>query len=305
MRVAITGVTGLIGRALCENLVQDQCTVVALARNPAKVRALQIAEVVPWEAVSGPPPIETLEGVEAVVHLAGEPVAAGRWNKQRKKDILESRVEGTRHLVDALLCCQNGPRVLLSGSAIGYYGPRRDDWVDETSGPSPDFLGQTCHLWENEAKRAGEAGIRVVLLRTGLVLSREGGALPRILSPFQMFVGGPLGEGKQWMSWIHISDEVGAIRHILQGDHIQGPINLVAPSPVTNEEFSRELARVLRRPALFRVPGFILRRVFGEMAECLLLQGQRVLSKNLEKTGYKFRFPDLRKALENLILRSP
>ena len=304
MRIAVTGASGLVGRALCKNLAQDQCTVVALARAPAKVQGLQTAEVVPWEALSGPPPIEALEGVEAVVHLAGEPVAAGRWNKQRKKDILESRVEGTRHLVETLLSCQNGPKVLLSGSAIGYYGPRSDDSVDETSDPNSDFLGQTCQLWESEAERAAAAGIRVVLLRTGLVLAREGGALPRMLAPFQMFVGGPLGEGKQWMSWIHIADEVGAIRHILQENQIQGPINLVAPSPVTNEEFSRELARVLRRPALFRVPGFVLRLVFGEMAECLLLQGQRVLPKNLEKAGYTFRFPDLGEALENLILRS-
>lgn len=302
MRIGVTGATGLIGSALCQSLIQDNHEVLVLARNPEKARQnLSTAEVITWEATSGPPPEQAMDGLDAVVHLAGEAIAEGRWTAGRKRAIRESRVTGTRNLVQAILRSKNPPKVLLSGSAIGYYGPRGDQLLEETSSPGKDFLAEICRQWESEAMRATESGVRVVLLRTGLVLSTEGGALPRILQPFRMFVGGPLGSGKQWMSWIHIQDEIEAIRYAVTKDEIEGPINLVEPNPVTNREFSRELGRVLGRPAFFRVPGFALRLLFGEMAESLLLQGQRVLSKKLEQAGYKFRFPQLNGALLDLI----
>ena len=189
----------------------------------------------------------------------------------------------------------------MSASAIGYYGPRGDEPLGEDEPPAEDFLGQVCQQWEDEAERATESGIRVVLLRTGLVLSTQGGALPQMLLPFKMFVGGSLARGRQWMSWIHIRDQIGAIQHILSHREVKGPVNLTAPGPVTNEEFSKTLASVLKRPALFRVPGFVLRLVFGEMAQALLLGGQRVIPRALEQSGYEFEYPELRGALENLL----
>jgi hypothetical protein len=196
---------------------------------------------------------------------------------------------------------QDPPEVLVSGSAIGFYGSRDDERLEEDEPPEDDFLGQVCRQWEDEAGRAVESGIRVVLLRTGLVLSSQGGALPQMLPPFKMFVGGPLASGQQWMSWIHIRDQIGAIQHVLSNSEIQGPVNLTAPSPATNEEFSRILASVLKRPALFRVPGFVLRLLLGEMAEALLLTGPRVIPGKLQQSGYEFEYPELRGALENLL----
>ncbi len=302
MKLAVTGATGLVGGALCQNLIQAGHQVVALARNPEKAgKKLPTVEVVAWDATSGHPPIEALEGLDAVVHLAGEPVAAGRWTSQRKRMIRESRVAGTRNLVEGLSHCQNPPKVLVSGSAIGYYGTHGDELLEETSHPGNDFLAELCQQWESEAKRATDSGVRVVLVRSGLILAREGGALPRMLLPFKMCVGGPLASGTQWMSWIHIKDELEAIGYAIENDEIEGPLNLTAPNPVTNEVFSRTLARVLRRPAFFRVPGFVLRLLLGEMAETLLLKGQRVLPKKLEQSGYQFRFSDLSGAFEDLL----
>ncbi len=302
MKLAVTGATGLVGGALCQNLIQAGHQVVALARNPEKAREkLPTVEVVAWDATSGHPPIEALEGLDAVVHLAGEPVAAGRWTSQRKRMIRESRVAGTRNLVEGLSHCQNPPKVLVSASAIGYYGTQGDGLLEETNHPGNDFLAELCQQWESEAKRATDSGVRVVLVRSGLILAREGGALPRMLPPFKMCVGGPLASGTQWMSWIHIKDELEAIRYAIEHDEIEGPLNLTAPNPVTNEEFSRTLARVLRRPAFFRVPGFVLRLLLGEIAETLLLKGQRVLPKKLEQSGYQFSFSNLSRAFEDLL----
>ena len=302
MKLAVTGATGLVGGALCQNLIQAGHQVVALARNPEKAREkLPTVEVVAWDATSGHPPIDALEGLDAVVHLAGEPVAAGRWTSQRKKMIHESRVAGTRNLVEGLSHCQNPPKVLVSGSAIGYYGTHGDELLEETSHPGNDFLAELCQQWESEAKRATDSGVRVVLVRSGLILAREGGALPRMLPLFKMCVGGPLASGTQWMSWIHIKDELEAIGYAIEHDEIEGPLNLTAPNPVTNEEFSRTLARVLRRPAFFRVPGFVLQLLLGEMAETLLLKGQRVLPKKLEQSGYQFSFSDLSGAFADLL----
>ncbi len=236
-----------------------------------------------------------------MVHLAGEPLAAGRWTSRRKAMIVESRVAGTRNLVEALSQCQNPPKVLVNASAIGYYGSSEDQVFEETNPPGQDFLAELCQAWESEARRAKESGIRVVLVRSGFILSTEGGALPRMLPPFKMGVGGPLASGKQWMSWIHIKDEIEAILYAIEKEGIEGPLNLTAPNPVTNADFTRALALALRRPAFFRVPGFVLRLMFGEMAQTLLLSGQRVVPRNLEKGGYRFSFSELSKALGDLL----
>ncbi len=302
MRVGITGATGLIGNALFHALDVSRHQIVVLTRSPEKARrSFPSAQCVNWDATSVLTSQPALEGLDAVVHLAGESIAAGRWNSRRKEAIRESRVKGTRNLVNFLSQLQDPPEVLVSGSAIGFYGSRDDERLEEDEPPEDDFLGQVCRQWEDEAGRAVESGIRVVLLRTGLVLSSQGGALPQMLPPFKMFVGGPLASGQQWMSWIHIRDQIGAIQHVLSNSEIQGPVNLTAPSPATNEEFSRILASVLKRPALFRVPGFVLRLLLGEMAEALLLTGPRVIPGKLQQSGYEFEYPELRGALENLL----
>ena len=302
MRLGITGATGLIGNALCRALDPSRHQIVVLTRSSEKARRLfPSAQCIDWDPASVLTPQPALEGLDAVVHLAGESIAAGRWNSRRKEAIRESRVKGTRNLVNLLGQLQDPPEVLVSGSAVGYYGSRDDERLEEDEPPADDFLGQVCSQWEDEAGQAAESGIRVVLLRTGLVLSTQGGALPQMLPPFKMFVGGPLASGRQWMSWIHIRDQIGAIQHVLSNREIQGPVNLTAPSPVTNEEFSRTLASVLKRPALFRVPGLVLRLLLGEMAEALLLSGPRVIPEKLQQSGYQFEYPTLRGAFENLL----
>lgn len=301
MKIVVTGATGFIGNALCESLIGEGHQLVLLVRNPEKAKeAFPRAHVIAWEA-SGAPPAAVLEGAHAVVHLAGESIAAGRWTKKRRKAIRDSRVMGTRYLVDALALCLHRPGVLVSSSAVGYYGDQRDEILDESSPPGSDFLASVCKEWEAEATRADSLGIRVVQIRTGLVLSPKGGALPRMLPPFKAFVGGPVGNGRQWMSWIHLEDEVGAIRHVIDNESMRGPVNCTAPHPVSNREFSRTLGKVLKRPAFMPVPAFVLRLVLGEMAQGLLLQGQRVLPRRLEASGYSFRFPRLTEALQDLL----
>jgi uncharacterized protein (TIGR01777 family) len=272
-----------------------------LARRPEQAeQEYPKAQVISWEATSGPPSADLLEGLDAVVNLVGEPIAAGRWTKARKKAIRESRTMGTAHLVEALSRCQSRPRVLINSSAVGFYGDRGDEILEENSVPGAGFLASVCREWESQAEQASQLGIRVVLLRGGLVLSTRGGALPRILLPFKAFVGGPVGSGKQWMSWVHIDDEVDVIRYLIDQDSIRGPVHCTAPNPVTNREFSRNLGEVLRRPSFMPVPAFALRILFGEMADTLL-EGQRVVPRKLEAAGYRFRFPELRGALKDLI----
>lgn len=301
MRVAVTGATGLIGGRLCSDLIAAGHTVVVLARNLQSARsALPGAEAHAWDAAAGPAPTEALDGADAVVHLAGESVAGGRWTEARKKLIRDSRVAGTRNLIAGLAQCRRKPATLVSGSAVGFYGNRGDEILDEASDRGAGFLTEVCIDWENEARKAEGLGVRVVLLRTGFVLAAKGGALPKMLMPIRLFVGGPVASGRQYISWIHLDDEVGLIRHALERTTVTGPLNATAPHPRTNEEVTRVAARLLKRPALFRVPAFVLRVVFGEMAE-LLLEGQRALPRKAEQTGYRFRFSELEPALESLL----
>jgi uncharacterized protein (TIGR01777 family) len=235
-----------------------------------------------------------------VVHLAGESVA-GRWTQAKKKAVRESRVLGTRHLTEALAQTQARPRVFICASAIGYYGNRGDAVLTEDSPAGQGFLPEVCREWEAAGRIAAEAGIRTVNLRLGMVLSPKGGALEKMLTPFKLGLGGRMGSGQQWWSWIHVDDIVGALHHVLRGDSLTGPVNLVAPNPARNAEFTQVLASVLRRPAVFPVPAFAARLAFGEMADELLLSSARVAPAKLRASGYAFQFAELRAALEDLL----
>lgn len=287
-RALITGGSGLIGRALLARLGGG----VVLSRDPERAArhlggSSAGVTIYPWEPEVGPPPLEAFRGIDVVFHLAGEPVANGRWTAGRKRRIRDSRVVGTRHLVAGLAALDARPRVLVSASAIGYYGDRGDEGLDETSSPGSDFLAEVCVAWEREAAAAAELGMRVVRVRIGLVLAPDGGALARMMPVFRVGLGGRLGSGRQWISWIHIADVVGLFLHATRREDIVGPLNAVAPNPVTNAEFTRALAHALGRPAFLRIPRFALRAAFGEMAD-ILISSQRVLPRVAQRTGYEF-----------------
>lgn len=297
MKVVITGGTGLIGSRLAELLLADGHGVHLVSRSP-KTGVDPRAGLSLWDSEKGGPPLEWLEGSDAVVHLAGESLAQ-RWTSDSKGRMRASRIEGTTQLVEAMGKLAIAPRVLVSSSAIGYYGSRGDEVLTEASPVGEGFLAELCRDWEKAADGAERLGIRVVKIRTGLVLA-NGGTLARMLPPFKFGVGGKLGSGQQWMSWIHIDDIVGMIRFAIEKPEVSGPWNGAAPKPVRNEEFTRTLARVLRRPAFFTVPEPALRLIFGEMAE-LLFVSQRVEPTAAEAAGFRFLFPDLGPALKNLL----
>ncbi|MEO8562521.1 MAG: TIGR01777 family oxidoreductase [bacterium] len=289
--VAVSGATGLIGTALVEHL---------RARGIGVRRLVRVGRAaagdVEWDPMRGVLAPDALEGVDAVVHLAGEPIAH-RWTSARKQAIRESRVRGTELLARTIAVMKRKPSVLLSGSAVGYYGDRGDEVLDEESAPGSDFLAGVVREWEDATRLAADAGIRVVRLRTGLVLSPRGGALERLLIPFRLGVGGPIGSGRQWMSWISLHDHLRVMEHALTTTTLAGAVNAVAPNPVTNAQFAVTLGRVLTRPAFVRVPGFALELLYGEMARATILSGQRVLPKALVRSGFEFAHPTLEQAL--------
>jgi hypothetical protein len=272
-----------------------------LARAGAGLNPSSTEEQITWEPEQPISP-DAVSGFDAVIHLAGESII-GRWTPAKKARIRDSRVIGTRNLAQALARAKEKPQVFICSSAIGYYGNRRDELLKEESSSGTGFLPEVCREWEAATRPATEAAIRTVQMRTGVVLSANGGALGKMLLPFKLGVGGRLGDGRQWMSWIDIEDMVGAIHHILKNDLLQGPVNLVAPKPVTNAEFTRTLAKVLSRPAIFPVPAFAAKLAFGEMAEEVLLWSQRVEPTKLIMSGYPFRFRELRASLENVLER--
>jgi len=294
-RVLVSGVSGPIGRALLASFATQGTEIVRLVRGRAQ-NAVQIS----WDPLTALSPA-AVSGFDAVVHLAGESVV-GRWTEEKKKAIRESRVLGTRNLASALAQSGAKPRVLVCASAVGFYGNRGEELLPEESATGQGFLAEVCHEWEEATQAATEAGIRVVNIRIGLVLSAKGGALAKMLTPFKLGLGGRIGSGRQWWSWIHVDDIVGGIQHAIRTESLKGPVNLVAPNSVRNSEFTKVLASVLSRPAFFPVPEFALRLAFGKQAaEEMLLASQRVQPGKLGASGYTFRFSELRAALENLV----
>ncbi|HXW15185.1 MAG TPA: TIGR01777 family oxidoreductase [Terriglobia bacterium] len=294
MRILLTGSSGLIGQALLSFLTTNGHTVVRLTRSPAS------GQYILWNPESGILDTEDFEDFEAIVHLAGETIV-GRWTPEKKARILESRAKGTRLLCESLAHLRSRPRVLVSASAIGYYGDRGDQVMDEGSSAGSLFLSEVAKAWEAATEPAAQIGIRVVNLRIGFVLSKAGGGLSAMLLPFKLGIGGRVGSGHQYMSWIAIDDVVGAISHVLLSDSSRGPVNAVAPHPVTNLEFTKTLGRILGRPTIFPLPAFAARLVLGEMSNELLLASTRVSPSQLLASGYKFRFPDLPDALRHVL----
>lgn len=326
MRIILAGGTGFIGCALRESLAQAGHEVVILTRqrprenqpgvrtryrywNPSSASGTEVSL---WES--------EIEGVDAVINLAGEPIVGKRWTPEQKKKIVESRTNATRAIVNAIQKSRRKPFLLLNASAIGYYGPTHhvsfqgsgqppkrggphgEEGVSEEAPAGSDFLARTCRAWEAEALRAEDFGLRVVRLRTGIVLEKSGGALAKMLPPFESGLGGPLGSGRQWMSWIHLQDLLGLIHFILGKKEVRGALNGTAPSPVTMKEFAAALGRALKRPAFFPVPGFVVKILLGEMSD-ILLKGQRVLPKRALEAGYVFKFPTLEAAFKEILRR--
>jgi uncharacterized protein (TIGR01777 family) len=301
MNILITGATGFVGRRLCEMLHQAGHTVRALSRDSvaAKQGIPLLKEVFPWNPLQELPPLQAFEGCDAVINLAGESIA-GRWTAPKKQMIRDSRVLGTKNLVNALAQLSSRPKVLISASAIGYYGDRGEETLTEDAAPGSDFLAQVCRDWENEALKAESLGMRVVRLRIGLVLGRGGGTLQALLPLFRVGLGGPLGSGRQWWSWIHRDDLCRLIVQILANESISGPVNATAPQPVRQKEFAQVLGRVLRRPAFLPTPAFALKIALGEFADGILAS-QRALPRRAQEMGYRFQFEELEGALREIL----
>lgn len=297
MRIAVSGSSGLVGSTLVPFLGTGGHRVTRLVRKPPS------GDDVLWNLAEGVADFSRLEGVDAVVHLAGENIGAGRWTPERKGEIRRSRVEGTRRLSESVAKLSRCPKVLVSASAIGLYGDRGSEILTEDSAPGKDFLARLCQEWEAATEPASRAGIRVVHLRFGMILSPAGGALKKMLLPFKLGLGGRMGSGAQYVSWIAIDDAIGAIHHAVCTESLKGAVNVVAPAPVSNAEFTRVLARAVSRPALFPLPAFAARLAFGEMADALLLASARVMPARLQASGYRFQYPELEGALRHLLGR--
>ena len=299
-KVLVTGGTGFIGNRVCNALKEKNYIVDVVSRNPekAQTKLTAVDAIHTWQPESEQLPPEAKSDVNAVIHLAGETIA-GRWNANKKRRIRESRILSTRNLVSSFTP-ETKPDVLINASAIGLYGDSGDESFTEESPPGKDYLAEVCHEWETEAMKAGEYGTRVVLVRIGLVLGLGGGLLEQVLPPFKMGVGGKLGNGKQWMSWIHVDDVIGIVMHALENEEVQGALNATAPKPVRNIEFTKTLGSVLRKPTIFPVPTFGLKIMMGEFANFVVLS-QNVLPEKTEACGYQFRFETLESALKDLL----
>jgi len=295
MRIAMTGASGFIGKALSGRLVAEGHEILRLVRRapaPGEIR---------WDPYGGIlDGSDQLEGVDAFIHLAGESIAS-RWSPARKRAIVESRVKGTALIAETLAVLHKKPKTFLCASAIGFYGDRGEEELTEGSHAGFGFLPESCQAWEAACEPARKASIRVVNLRTGIVLSPKGGALAQMLLPFKLGLGGTVGSGDQWMSWISLEDEVSAFLHALKTSSLEGPVNLTAPAPVTNRDFTKTLGKVLGRPTIFPLPAFMVKLIFGEMGQALLLEGQKVLPKKLEASGFPFAHPELGIAIQHVI----
>lgn len=302
MHSIITGGTGLIGAALTRSLLADGHRVTILSRSPERKQHLvpDEAAVVAWDAESAAGWGHLVNEADAIVNLAGAGIADSRWTEERKQLIRQSRIKAGEAIMQALQSAEKKPRVLVQASAVGYYGPSDDTILTEAASPGQDFLAQVCFDWESSTAGAKALGVRRPVIRTGIVLSTQGGALPKMLLPFQLYVGGPLGNGKQYFPWIHIDDEVRAIRFLIDHETADGPYNLAAPMPPTNAEFSKQLGHVMNRPSMLPAPAPALKLIFGEMST-VLLDGQRAVPQHLGEDGFTFRYPESRSALEDIL----
>ncbi|MGB2866991.1 MAG: TIGR01777 family oxidoreductase [Bacteroidota bacterium] len=303
MNILVAGGTGLLGRAITRELIRLNHFVILLSRDPKRAELLfpPALRIAAWDGYTVGPWVKYLDDVGAVINLAGESIGENRWSPEQKERLVSSRVQATRTLVSAVGKMKKKPRVFVSASGVGYYGNVADGDVTEKSPRGADFLAEICHLWEREALKAERLGMRVVLLRSGVVLSKYGGALKKMLLPFRLFVGGPLGGGHQWFPWVHIDDAVAAFVLAIFNKKLSGPVNLAAPGSTTMAEFCSSLGRSLRRPSWMPVPGFALRLALGEMAGPLLLSGQKAVPKKLLEAGFQFQFPNLDGALRNIL----
>ncbi len=302
-RVIITGATGFIGKALCRRLAERGYEIVALSRDLAKGEEVlgKDVQVVEWDGKSSRGWLDYVEGSQALLNLAGENLSSERWTEDKKQSILQSRLDAAEAVVEAARLAKKKPEVVVQASAIGYYGLRHDEVCDESSVPGEGFLSAVSQKWELSTQEVEDQRIRRVIIRTGIVLGNEGGAFVRLVKPFRFFVGGPLGSGKQWFSWIHLDDEVEAIIFLMERDDLSGVFNLTAPHPVLQKDFSRILGKVMKRPSWLRVPAFVLRLLFGEMAKEMLLSGQRVMPARLIASGFRFLYPELESALKEIL----
>ena len=301
MKLLLNGCTGFIGKELIKKLKAEDYSLIVLSRNPDKNKPLEDKniEVLYWDSLN-PLPISLLEESNAVINLAGEPIVNKRWSNHQKKLLKESRINTTKNLVKAISMSSKKPAVLINASAVGYYGNIEDEIVTETSKKGIGFLANLCEQWEKEALQAESFGVRVVILRTGIVLEKGGGALSKMLLPFKLFTGGPLGSGKQWFPWIHRDDVINIILYSLQNKDTTGPLNVTAPNPVTMNNFCKTLGHVLSRPSWMPVPALALKLLLGEMSE-LLLNGQNVIPERALQLGYKFKYPLLEDTLRKML----
>ena len=296
MRLVIAGASGFVGTALCSRLLENGHTLTLLTHSSPRNATTKTKKWLHWTPGTPGDWESALEGADGVINLAGEPIAAKRWTPSQKKKIRASRIDATNSLISAIAKAEQKPTFLLNASAVGYYGPHGEETITEETPAGNDFLSSVCRDWEEEAERAESLGLRVIRLRTGIVLGRGGGALAKMALPFKLFAGGPLGSGKQWMPWIHLDDEIGLILYLIENE-ATGAVNATAPNPVTMEEFCRTLGKVMGRPSWLGAPAFALRLLLGEMAE-MLLTGQRAIPAAAHQLGYKFRYPILYDALE-------
>jgi uncharacterized protein (TIGR01777 family) len=298
--ILVTGATGFIGQQLCKVLLSQGHSLTLLVRDYQKAAAL-FGNCSRLTLISSITKLKNTDTFETVINLAGEPIATGRWNPAKKKRIIDSRLDITRQIIHYIKTAHTKPKLFISGSAIGYYGPNNDEILTETSIGTQCFSHDLCAQWETQAKQAEQYGVRVCLLRTGIVLGKTGGVLASMLVPFSYGLGGRLGHGRQWMSWIHIDDVVGIILEIIKNEKVSGPVNLTAPNPVSNTEFTKTLGSSLHRPTVMAMPAFALRLLMGEVADELLLTGQNVVPEKITSHGYQFQFPDLSGAIANIV----